>query len=66
MTKQATCTAGRNISMKAPPHVYEETVQVYKDLPGCIGSQLLYHSAAIRWQCFMLDSLRERSRQSSV
>ncbi|TKB24708.1 hypothetical protein FCL47_17925 [Desulfopila sp. IMCC35006] len=32
MTKQATFTAGRNIAMKVPPHVYEATVQFYRDV----------------------------------
>lgn len=32
MTKQATFTAGRNIAMKVPPHVYGATVQFYRDV----------------------------------
>ncbi len=32
MTKQATFTAGRNIAMKVPPHLYEATIQFYREV----------------------------------
>jgi hypothetical protein len=32
MTKQAKFSAGRNIAMKVPPHLYESTVRFYRDV----------------------------------
>ena len=34
MTTKATFAAGRNIAMKVPPHLYEATIQFYRDLLG--------------------------------
>lgn len=34
MTKKATFTAGPNIAMKVPPHLYETTVAFYRDVLG--------------------------------
>ncbi|MDX1498089.1 MAG: hypothetical protein R3352_11075 [Salinisphaeraceae bacterium] len=34
MTTNATFSAGRNIAMKTPPHLYEATVQFYRDVLG--------------------------------
>ncbi|MEO6421152.1 MAG: hypothetical protein ABIR84_00280 [Candidatus Nitrotoga sp.] len=34
MTKKVNFAAGRNIAMKVPPHLYEATVQFYRDILG--------------------------------
>lgn len=34
MAKNATFTAGRNIAMKVPPHLFDATVQFYRDVLG--------------------------------
>ncbi|EKE67525.1 glyoxalase/bleomycin resistance/dioxygenase family protein [Gallaecimonas xiamenensis] len=34
MSSKATFAAGRNIAMKVPPHLYEATVQFYRDVLG--------------------------------
>lgn len=34
MTAKPMFTAGRNIAMKVPPHLYEATVQFYRDVLG--------------------------------
>lgn len=34
MTTNAAFSAGRNIAMKTPPHLYEATVQFYRDVLG--------------------------------
>jgi len=34
MSKKITFAAGRNIAMKVPPHLYEATVQFYRDVLG--------------------------------
>jgi len=34
MTEQAKFSGGRNIAMKVPPHLYEATVQFYRDIVG--------------------------------
>jgi catechol 2,3-dioxygenase-like lactoylglutathione lyase family enzyme len=34
MTTKVKFTGGRNIAMKVPPHVYEATVQFYRDVLG--------------------------------
>jgi catechol 2,3-dioxygenase-like lactoylglutathione lyase family enzyme len=34
MTTKVKFTAGRNIAMKVPPHLYEATVQFYRDVLG--------------------------------
>lgn len=34
MAKKVKFAAGRNIAMKVPPHLYEATVQFYRDVLG--------------------------------
>jgi catechol 2,3-dioxygenase-like lactoylglutathione lyase family enzyme len=34
MTAQVKFAAGRNIAMKVPPHLYETTIQFYRDVLG--------------------------------
>lgn len=34
MSNKATFAAGRNIAMKVPPHLYEATIQFYRDVLG--------------------------------
>ncbi len=34
MTKQTKFSGGRNIAMKVPPHLYEATIQFYRDVVG--------------------------------
>jgi len=34
MSKKVKFSAGRNIAMKVPPHLYEATVQFYRDVLG--------------------------------
>ena len=45
MSTKPTFTAGRNIAMKLPPHVYEATVQFYRDVLGL--EEITKHAPAV-------------------
>ncbi|GAA3529232.1 hypothetical protein [Zobellella aerophila] len=48
MTINATFSAGRNIAMKTPPHLYEVTVQFYRDVLGL--KQITKHAPSVGFE----------------
>lgn len=48
MTKKVMFEAGRNIAMKVPPHLYEATVQFYRDVLGL--KELTRHNPSVGFE----------------
>ena len=48
MNKEGKFAAGRNIAMKVPPHLYEATIQFYRDLLGL--KEITKHSPSIGFE----------------
>ncbi|WP_439887709.1 hypothetical protein ACSX1C_00145 [Pseudomonas sp. MBLB4123] len=48
MSKKVTFAAGRNIAMKVPPHLYEATVQFYRDVLGL--REITEHAPAVGFE----------------
>ena len=48
MSAQVKFTAGRNIAMKVPPHLYEATIQFYRDVLGL--KELTKHAPSVGFE----------------
>ena len=48
MNKKAKFAAGRNIAMKVPPHLYEATIQFYRDVLGL--NEITKHAPSVGFE----------------
>lgn len=48
MNRRAKFTAGKNIAMKIPPHLYEATIQFYRDVLGL--KEITKHAPSISFE----------------
>ena len=48
MNKKSEFTAGKNIAMKVPPHLYETTIQFYRDVLGL--KEITQHAPSVGFE----------------